>query len=132
MLAYCSFIGCVHLWPECAWGYFNRARVLREMGRFPEALQEYTACLTHDAKLADAYLNRGQLFLNLLRHNEALADFDRAAALGRHQARLHCERGSALEGLHTPVEADAAFASAWARTPEDSHLLLAYAFAAPH
>jgi tetratricopeptide (TPR) repeat protein len=129
MLAYGSFSGCIHIWPEFAFGYYNRAGVLRQLGKSQQALDDYTASLARDPKLADAYLNRGLTYLAEQRRAEALADFDRAAEFGRDQARVHWGRGIALEGLGRAAEADSAFARARSLDVENSEVLLAYGFA---
>jgi tetratricopeptide (TPR) repeat protein len=70
----------------------------------------------------------------LKQYEPALADFRKAAELGRDDASLHLGLGVALEGLGQHAEADAAFRSAFARAasarPEDRvRLSWVYGFA---
>ena len=45
LLAAADFGQCIGLWPEFAWGYFNRGCVLTRGGRKAEAIADYTAAL---------------------------------------------------------------------------------------
>ncbi len=133
-LATADFGTCIGLWPEFAWGYFNRAYALDRCGDKKESLREYTAALERDADFVPALVNRGMLHLELKEYRDALADFDRAAALGRDDAFLHIGRGMALEGLKRHTGADTAFAAGLARIEVVSpgsrtRLRLAYGFA---
>ena len=115
LLAAADFGQCIGLWPEFAWGYFNRGCVLEQDGRTIDAVIDYTAALQHDPAFAPAAINRGWSHLKLKRHAAALADFDQALALGRRDGMIHAGRAIALEGLKRHSEADAAFAAEFAR-----------------
>ena len=52
-MAYGAYSACVHLWPEFAWGYWNRGRVAQHLGWNVEALEDYTASLARDPGLLD-------------------------------------------------------------------------------
>lgn len=108
-LALADFSVCVGLWPEFAWGHFNRAFALDQLGQKQAAIADYSAALDRDADLEEAIRNRGIARLELGQQTEALQDFDRLIALGRHEPSLHALRGQALEGLQRPEDADAAF-----------------------
>jgi tetratricopeptide (TPR) repeat protein len=114
-LAAADFGEGVGLWPEFAWGYFNRGYILEKSGNRTQALDDYTAALERDPDLLAAYVNRGMLRLELRQHEAALADLDKAAARGYDDAALHTGRGVALEGLQRHEEADQAFAAAFTR-----------------
>src|SRR5437660_3045186 len=88
-LATADFGACTGLWPDFAWGYFNRGYTLERSGDKREALREYTAALERDPGFVPALINRGMLHLELHHYREALADFERAAALGRDDAFVH-------------------------------------------
>ena len=130
-LAYGAFSACIHLWPEFAWGYYNRGGVLRQLRLNHEAFEDYTASLKRDPGLAEAYISRGYLYLdpNLPQPVLALADFDAAAGLGRDDVALHRGRGIALDALHRVADADAAFDEAIERDPNNVDTLLSYGFA---
>ena len=136
-LALADFSVCVGLWPEFAWGHFNRAFALDQLGQKGAAIVDYSAALDRDADLEEAIRNRGIARLELGKHDEALADFDRLIEargvgslfqVGEERSAtsprviadlkktpdpvLFALRGQALAGLHRNDEADAAFALA--------------------
>jgi serine/threonine protein kinase/Flp pilus assembly protein TadD len=133
-LAVGDFATCIGLQPELPWGYFNRGYVLGQCGKQAQAIDDYSATLDRDPGFLPAYVNRGMARLDLKQYEPALADFDRAMALGRNDAFLHAGRGMALEGLHKSHEADDAFRTAFAKFPGDeataqARVRLGYAFA---
>jgi tetratricopeptide (TPR) repeat protein len=133
-LATAAFSAGIGLWPEFAWGYFNRGYALDQSGHKAEAQNDYTAALERDPGLVVAYLNRGMLRLELKQFAEALADFQKAAELGRDDASLHASVGAALEGLGKHADADQAFQTAFDRAgPADgeasARIRLVYGFA---
>jgi serine/threonine protein kinase/Tfp pilus assembly protein PilF len=105
-----DFGQCIGVWPEFAWGYFNRGCALDRAGCKAAAIRDFTAALGRDPGLVPAYVNRGLTRLELKQYAPALADFERAGALGARDASLAAGRGIALEGLGRPRQADAAFA----------------------
>ncbi|ACZ90036.1 tetratricopeptide repeat protein [Streptosporangium roseum] len=58
--------------------YANRGRLLAELGRTKEALEEYAEAIAVDPLFADHYLDRGNLLLRLGLTDEALADYEAA------------------------------------------------------
>ncbi|MDP9866098.1 MULTISPECIES: tetratricopeptide repeat protein [Streptosporangium] len=56
----------------------NRGRLLAELGRAKEALEEYSAAIALDPFFADHYLERGNLLFRLGLTDEALADYEAA------------------------------------------------------
>lgn len=120
VLAAADFGNCTGLWPEFAWGYFNCAYTFDQDGRKAEAIEEYTAALERDSRLAPAYMNRGLARLELKQNQEALNDFDRALELTREDARLHAGRAMALEALGRHQEASEAFRLALAQSENSS------------
>lgn len=112
-LALADFSVCVGLWPEFAWGHFNRAFTLDQLGQKQAAIIDYSAALDRDADLEEAIRNRGMARLELGQHDEALADFDRLIEARRTpDPVLFALRGQAFAGLNRNDEADAAFALA--------------------
>src|SRR5262249_21164165 len=109
-----DFGQCTGLWPDFAWGYFNLGCAFDRAGRKAAAILEFTAALERDPDLVPALVNRGLPRLELKQHRAALADFDRACALGAQDARISAGRGIALEGLGHHRQADAAFADCFA------------------
>jgi serine/threonine protein kinase/Flp pilus assembly protein TadD len=105
-----DFGTCVGLWPEFAWGHFNLGYTHYRAGNKSEAIENYSAALQCDPSFLDAVFNRGLAYKELERFALALADFDRAAELGRADALLQAERALVLEKLGRETEADSLFA----------------------
>jgi eukaryotic-like serine/threonine-protein kinase len=110
-----DFGQCTGIWPEFAWGYFNRGCVFDRIGNKSAAVAEFTAAIERDSGLTPAYLNRGLARLELKQYAPALEDFDRARTLGARDPSISAGRGIALEGLGRHDEADRAFADCFAR-----------------
>lgn len=115
LLAVADFSTCIGLWPDFAWGYFNRGCALDQSGKRTQALADYSAALERDPDFVLAYVNRGLARFEERQFAAALSDFDAARARGHDDARLHSGRGVALEGLRRHRDADQAFALAAAR-----------------
>ena len=119
-----------------AWGYFNRAVTLDQLGQMPAAIADYSAALERDPDLLAAVQNRGIAQLELQQNAAALADFDRLRDAGQNDSVLYALRGQALERLQRSDEADTEFALALkdenlARMtePRRSQLLCSFGFA---
>ena len=65
--------------PAAAWA--NRALILRDMGRYEDALMTYNRALTLEPGNATVWNSRGTLLREMKQPEEALANFDRAAQL---------------------------------------------------
>ena len=99
-----DFGNCIGLWPDFAWGYFNRGCALDRGGKKTEAIEDYRRPSRHDADFLPAYINRGLAQLELKQYNPVLADLDKAAALGRDgpRARGWAEAMALWRGWTTP------------------------------
>ncbi len=58
-----DFGQCAGIWPEFAWGYFNRGCVLDRAGNKSAAIRDFTAALDRDPALIAAHVNRGLALL---------------------------------------------------------------------
>jgi len=114
-LAIADFGVCIGLEPDFAWGYYNRAYALDQIGAKEAALDDYTAAIALDSRFTMAYQNRAAILLDLGRHEKALADLDRALELGRDEAVLHASRAKALEALSRFAESKTAITMALAK-----------------
>jgi serine/threonine protein kinase/tetratricopeptide (TPR) repeat protein len=131
VLAAADFSQCTGIWPEFAWGYFNRGCVLDRSGNKAAAVVDFTAALDRDPTLVPALVNRGLARLELLENALALADFDRALALGARDASVSAGRAIALERQGRHREADAAFGDCFAHAdglPRSTRARLAWAY----
>ena len=110
-----DFGNCIGLWPDFAWGYFNRG--LRAGPRGQEGRGDRGLLGGPESRPAfvPAYINRGLAHLELKQHSQALADFDKAVALGQEGPSVEAGRGMALEAMGRLREADSAFELALAR-----------------
>ncbi len=125
---------CVGLWPEFAWGHFNLGYVLYRGGEREQAIEHYSAALQCDGSFAKAVFNRGLAYKELGRFREALADFDRTAALATMTDPMLAERALVLEKLGRHDEADQCFTGLFERVDSleaasRNGIRLAYGFA---
>ena len=90
-----DFAVCTVLAPKFAWPWMNRGLALARDGRLVEARESYTKALQVDPDFADALVNRGLAHLEL-GDPAAIADFDRAVALGRREPNVRSALAEAL------------------------------------
>jgi serine/threonine protein kinase/Flp pilus assembly protein TadD len=137
LLAATDFGTCIGLWPESSWAYFSRGYVLEQGGHKQEAVNDYTQAIQHSPRYVSAYFNRGLLNLELRRPKEALADFEKVRALGRHDSIIDAARAMALEGLGRQTDADHLFADVLQQSEAmadqtSQRIAWTYAFAIAH
>lgn len=92
--------------------YHNRGIALYSHGMIQNAIEDYTKALTLNPSYANAYSDRGAAYLDLTRHEEALADFDSALLIDRNLVRALAGRALALERKGALDEATKAHAVA--------------------
>ena len=78
-----------------------------------------------EAKLAQAYLNRGKAYAKRSYNAEAIADFSRAIELDPKNAKAYLERGRAYDELSDKTRADAELAEAIRLAPNDPEIYAA-------
>src|SRR5262249_11724798 len=83
-----------------------------------EALAAYDKALSLKSDLAEAWLGRGNVFVDLMRPGEALAAFDKALSLKPDLAGTWLGRGNAFGHLKRPDEALAAYDKALSFKPD--------------
>ncbi|CAN0603693.1 unnamed protein product, partial [Ectocarpus sp. 12 AP-2014] len=88
------------------------------LGRFEEAVEQYSKAIRLRPDYADALGNRGHALQSLGHHTESLADYDRAVTLNPNHPELWFYRGKALARLHRPKDALASFDSAIQGKPD--------------
>lgn len=72
----------------------ERGNRLRQSGDHRQAITEYTAAISADSKLANAYIGRGVSYYVLSDHDRALADFNEALSLDPTLATGYLNRGN--------------------------------------
>jgi tetratricopeptide (TPR) repeat protein len=113
----------------------NRGIINAAMGRNDAALADYNDALARAPELPDAYLSRGAALMQLGRHQDAKADFDRALALNTDRAAIaYFNRGMANEKLGALPAAYRDYRQAQALAPDfkQAGIELARFQVAPH
>jgi tetratricopeptide (TPR) repeat protein len=103
--------------------YLDFASISMDHQSFPAGIAMINSGLHLQPKVAELYLARGVLYVQMAQYDQAEADFDKANALDPRQAI-----GSAALGLEavqksSPDEALATVRSKLAKTPNDAYLL---------
>jgi tetratricopeptide (TPR) repeat protein len=79
-----------------AMAYSNRASALNDMGKFYEAIEDYTKAISLDPSYARAYWSRGSVLSNIDQLDKAMEDLDKAIAL-EPSASAYYTRGTVFE-----------------------------------
>ncbi len=79
--------------PNFYQAYANRALVLRQMNKNPEAVADYNRALQINPNYDTAYIGRGNIYRVANRNREALADFQKAIDLNTTDPRAYHNRG---------------------------------------
>ena len=95
--------------PNIAEAHSNRGFALKELGRFPEALESYDAAVRHAPDFVTAHVNRGALLNRLQRYGDGLESYERALSLAPGHADAMAGWANALSGLGRHDEAIAAY-----------------------
>jgi len=98
--------------------YDLKGRALMALGRTDDAFAAYTAAIESDPSLCGPRLNRAEIFVVRKEYDRALADVDRALALGPQTAEAHQNRAQVLRRMGRRDEAHAALDRALAMKPE--------------
>ncbi|MDR0371580.1 MAG: tetratricopeptide repeat protein [Prevotellaceae bacterium] len=65
-----------------SFAHYNKANLLAAQQQFKSAIESYTAAIAQDADFAEAYFNRGLLYLFTEENEKGLADLSKAGELG--------------------------------------------------
>jgi predicted O-linked N-acetylglucosamine transferase (SPINDLY family) len=90
------------------------------LGAIDDAFASANRAIALKPDCAEAYLNRGYIYLSRGHHAAALADFDTAAILKKNYEDAHLNRGVALHKLKRFEEALAAYSTALSINPQRS------------
>ncbi len=101
----------------------DRGNVLRDLGRYQDALASYDRALELKPDEAKAFYQRGNTLLKLKRPGDALASYERALKLKPDYADALYNCGVALQSLKQPQEALAHYDRALQLKPDDAQAL---------
>lgn len=85
----------LELEPANTYAYFVRAFVQAELGRYQEAIIDYSKVLFFDQHDEYAYNNRGYAYYQLEQYEQAIADYTRALSVNPDYATARVNRGYA-------------------------------------
>lgn len=102
----------------------HRANMHWQAGQGEHALADYTAALSLDPDLAEAYAARGQIYFQLGRWEKALSDHNEAIRIQPDEAPHLCNRSQTLKSLQRYPEALSDLNLALARTPRSLDALM--------
>jgi len=102
---------------NCAAIYTNRGIDRYKVGRYSDAIADYTEAIKLDPNYALAYYNRGLAFFHLGQYHEAIADNTKATQLAPNDAATYYNRGNAYFALGQYHEAIADYTQAVQRDP---------------
>ena len=103
--------------------HYNLGNVLRELGRYEDAIASYRRALEIDPANASALNNCGAVLFDLGRYDAAIAAYDRAIALEPRKLQAHNNRGNALLAIERDVEALQSYDAALAIDPSHANAL---------
>jgi tetratricopeptide (TPR) repeat protein len=106
--------------PTLAEAHFNRANLLRRLGRAAEALSGYDRAIAVKPGWAAPHLNRGALLADSGKPVEAIQSFRRVTRIDPAHAQAWCNLGNALSVLGRHQDAIAALQRAIAAAPGDA------------
>lgn len=90
----------IDLKPDYIDAFFNLGKVNRALGRFGDAISNYSKCISFNSNYADAFSNRGNIYLEDLNQPEkALSDFQAFIALTPNSWHGSFNLGNALRKL---------------------------------
>ena len=90
--------------PDFALAYCNRGLANLQLGRYDDALADYSVAIDKDAAISRCYFNRGNLYLILGEYQKAIDDFTEALASEKDAIALS-RRGQAYEALNQRSQA---------------------------
>ncbi len=85
-LAIADLDRCIELYPTFAHPYYNKANLLAQSGKFPEAYEEYSKAIELFPTFAEAYYNRGIIQIYMEDTRKGCLDLSKAGELGVNRA----------------------------------------------
>jgi len=107
----------IKLVPDYAVAHSNRGNILKELGRYEEALVALDLAIGLEASYAEAYMNKGNVLQELAHYADAIVWFDKAIEIQSNYAEAYSNKGNALMLLGRYHEAVQCFDQAIAINP---------------
>ena len=85
--------------PDFALAYCNRGLANFELGRYDDALVDYSVAIDQDSKRTYCYFNRGNFYLTIGEYQKAIDDFTQALGERQSEPTALSRRGQAHEAL---------------------------------
>ena len=76
----------IRLQPDFSFALYNKANILGAQKQWNDAINYYTQAIQVDADFAEAYFNRGLIYVYIGENEKGLADLSKAGELGIYQA----------------------------------------------
>ncbi len=119
-----SYDKAVAIAPGYADAHYNRAKTLRHLDRFDEALASYDRAIAAKPDFRAAHFNRGGLLNGLGRFREAVASYDTVIHLNARDVEAHIERGKTLSRAGLQEDAVKSFDRALKLDPKNVDALV--------
>lgn len=104
--------------PNAINAYFYRAECLNVLGKFSEAIADYSYLLQTDPSDVGAYIGRAKCLHELKKYSKANADYDAAIKLGGDEASVLTLKGQCLQEMNRHEEAFEQFKKAIEKDPD--------------
>jgi tetratricopeptide (TPR) repeat protein len=75
--------------------YYERALEFSDLGKYKQAIEQYTKAIQTDSKYTKAYFNRGALYFNNNEFENSISDFSKVLELSPNDAEAYYNRGQA-------------------------------------
>jgi tetratricopeptide (TPR) repeat protein len=95
----------IALAPNNGVAHSNKGNILKNLGRYAEALCSFDEAIKLLPNYAEPYNNKGNVLQDLRRYEESLVWYDKAIALQPDYVDAYGNKGNALEWLRRPDEA---------------------------
>jgi tetratricopeptide (TPR) repeat protein len=109
----------IDLKPSYAWTITCRGRIYEQMGRYDDAVADYTRAIGLNPDDSSAVASRGDLYRLMGRYHDAVADFTRAVEINPDDPWPVTRRGRTYEQMGRYEEALADFTRAIGLNPSD-------------
>ena len=76
----------IKMQPDFVFAYYNKANILCAQHEWKDAITYYTRAIAQDLDFAEAYFNRGLVYLYTGENEKGLEDLSKAGELGIYQA----------------------------------------------